>query len=416
MSFNPFKEKPMKYEDTIMDWKTMCPTTYDKFDVDPYTRLRMILMNGTEFEAVWFKHHLHRHCNNNDLRREVAKIRRSEQQQQKKVSAIKPISENILENTIGYEHLAVDLTAMLAAREKDPKVKMALDFALLEDFDHLYRYADLMDLEYGTHAEHLIGKLAEIMPGRPTISEHRFPYDDVRDFINSKTADPITKLNIGIIVAAEQQTMNYYMNQAAFYGSDLGRKLYTEIAMIEEQHVTHYGSLMDPNCTLLECWVNHEYTECYLYYSCYQDETCQNTKLIWEQMLNQEIQHLHTAADCLKKYENKEWQQVIPNGNFPELLHFCPQKEYIRNVLKNTVYLTGKKEGYEDVSKLPENYEFFTYQNIVNNNVNDVASHVVINKYIEKRGHDYRYQDTEHPVKELRDRTIDNTEVGRFVD
>lgn len=414
MSFNPFNEKPMKYDETVVDWKGMYPKSYDKDTVDPYTKLRIILMNGAEYEEVWFGHHFHRHCQDNDLRRELGLVRRIEQQQQKKVSCMKPISENIIEQTIGYEHLAVDLTAILAGREKDPNVKMALDFALLEDFDHLYRYADLMDLEYGVHAEKLVGNLAEIMPGRPTISEHRYAYDDIKRPIVDKNADPITKLNIAIITAAEQQTMNYYMNQAAFYNTDLGRQLYAEIAMIEEQHVTHYGSLKDPNSTMLECWLNQEYTACYLYYSCYQDETCPETKKVWEQFLNIELQHLHKAAECLKRFENKEWQQVIPKGEFPQLLKFTSQKDYVRDVLKNTVYLTGHKEAYEDVNNLPEDYEFFKWQNIVNNNVNHVPSHIVIDNYIRKQGHDYRYQDSPHPVKELQDRKKDNTEVGRF--
>lgn len=413
MSLNPFNEKPMKYDQTLMDWKNMYPTAYDKQEVDPYTKLRIILMNGTEYEAVGFSHRFHRMCPNMDLRRELAMTRRVEQQQQKKVSCLKPISENIIENTIGYEHLAVDLTAILAGREKNSEVKMALDFALLEDFDHLYRYADLMDLEYGVHAEKLICNYAEIMPGRPTISEHRYPYDDIKPPQDFMSADLLTKLNVGIIVAAEQQTMNYYMNQAAFYNTDLGRQLYAEIAMIEEQHVSHYGSLFDPNATLLECLLMHEYTECYLYYSCFEDETCPYTKKLWEQLFLQEVQHLHKAADLLKKYEKKEWQQVIPDGMFPELLKFTNQKEYVRNILSTTVFLTGKKEGYEDVAKLPKNYEFFKYQNIINANVDEVPSHVVIKNYIAKSGHDYRYEIRPHPVMELRDRKIDNVNVGR---
>ena len=46
-------------------------------------------MNGTEFEAnVWFSHQFSRHASgDNDLRRELALIRRSEQQQQKLLSA-----------------------------------------------------------------------------------------------------------------------------------------------------------------------------------------------------------------------------------------------------------------------------------------------------------------------------------------
>ncbi|HKL93712.1 MAG TPA: hypothetical protein VJZ69_00320, partial [Clostridia bacterium] len=308
--------------------------------------------------------------------------------------------------------LAVDLTAILGAREPDKYVKKALDFALLEDFDHLYRYADLMDLEHGMHAERLVGDYTEIMPGRPTISEHRFPYDDVRRFVDNKTADPITKLNISIITAAEQQTMNYYMNIGQFYSSDLGRQLYSEIAMIEEQHVTHYGSLLDTRCTWLESNLMHEYVECYLYYSCMEDEEDAKIKMIWEQHLNQEIAHLHAAALMLQKYEGKEWMEVIPNGAFPELLKFHSNKEYVRNVLKS-VSLTTEKEDYIMVKDLPQDYEFFKYQKAVNKNARYVASHNAVSSYIETTGHDYRFEVAPHPVHELRDRSVDNTEVGR---
>jgi rubrerythrin len=411
-TFNPFNEKAAKVKDTFLNWKSMYPKSYDGETVSPFTKLRIILMNGTEYEAIWFSHQFQRHCTDNDIRRELALARRIEQQQQKRVSMLKPIGEDILETTIGYEHLAVDLTAILAAREPNGYVKKALDFALLEDFDHLYRYADLMDLERGVHAENLVGDYVEIMPGRPTISEHRFPYDDVRRFTDNKTADLITRLNIAIITAAEQQTMNYYQNQGQFYTSDLGRKLYSEIAMIEEQHVTHYGSLMDTRCTWLEENLFHEYVECYLYYSCMMDEEDKNIKKIWEEHLEQEIAHLHAAALLLEKYEKKHWQEVIPNGAFPELLSFRSNKDYVRNVLR-TVGLTSEKEDYKLVGDLPDNYEFFKYQDAVNRDVESVASHKTIKEYIEDTGHDYRFEEEPHPVPQLRDRTMDNTEVGR---
>ena len=94
--------------------------------------------------------------------------------------------------------------------------------------------------------------------------------------------------------------MNFYMNLGNYYGSDLGRQLYLEIAMIEEDHVSHYGSLLDTRCTWLENLLLHEYVECYLYYSFYMDESCARTKSIWEMHLNQEIAHLHKAAELLK--------------------------------------------------------------------------------------------------------------------
>lgn len=413
MSMNPFTEKPIKTNDDFYSWKEMSVKPYNKFDVDPYTRVRIILANGAEYEAVWFCHQFHRHEPNNDLRRELAITRRKEQQQQKRIAALKPIGEGILEHTIGYEQLAVDLTAIFAARESDKYVKQAMDFALLEDFDHLYRYADLLEMDKGIIAEKLLGGYTELMPGRPTIAEHRYPADDVKRYTNFKKASSLTKLDINILTAAEQQTMNYYMNQAAFYQNKLGRQLYTEIGMVEEQHVSLYGGLKDTTCTWLEEMLMHEYTECYLYYSLWQDETDNYVKKIWEQHFNDELAHLHKAVELLQKYENKVWQQVIPKGEFPELLAFHSNIEYIRDVLKNTVTLTAKGEGYTEVSELPADAKFFEYNSEVNVKDSDVASHCVIKKYISDNDKDYRFQTAEHPVEELRDRRHDNTTVGR---
>ena len=342
--FNPFNEKPVKTNDRFYNWKELSVKPYDKFDVDPYTRVRVILANGAEYEAVKFSHAFHRHCDDNDIRRELAVTRRKEQQQQKRIAALKPIGEGILEHTIGYEQLAVDLTAIFAERESNKYVKQAMDFALLEDFDHLYRYADLLEMDKGVIAERLVGKYTELMPGRPTIAEHRYPMDDVKRFVNYKQAGSLTKLDINILTAAEQQTMNYYMNQAAFYQNNVGRQLYTEIGMIEEQHVTLYGGLMDTTCTWLEENLMHEYTECYLYYSLLNDETDERVKRVWEEHFNDELAHLHKAVELLQKYENKVWQQVIPQGEFPELLSFRSNIEYIRKVIAETVTLTADRD------------------------------------------------------------------------
>ena len=150
---NPFDQKPEKIFDTIQNWKSLYDYSYNKNTADPYTKTRVILMNGTEYEANWFSHQFARNCDNNDIKRELALSRYIEKQQQKKIATLRPINETILETTISYEQLAIDLTAVLAKRETDINVKSALDFALLEDFDHLYRYSDLLELEHGIHAE-----------------------------------------------------------------------------------------------------------------------------------------------------------------------------------------------------------------------------------------------------------------------
>ena len=412
--FNPFKEKPIKIENCLGDWASLNPKPYAKTKTSPYTKTRIILMNGTEFEACWFMHQFMRHCDDPELRKELALIRRNEQQQQKRIAALKPCDENILETTIGYEQLAVDLTAMLARRATDPNVKKALDFALLEDFDHLYRFSNLLKMDFDIESKDLVGDYTEVTIGRPTIAEHRYPYDDIKHFINSKTADPFTKLTTHIITAAEQQTMNFYMNIGNTYPHPLGRRLYSEIAMIEEQHVSQYGSLIDPNCTWLENWLMHEYVECYLYYSCYEDETDPNVKKIWHEHLQHEISHLHKVAELVEKYEHKTYQQVLnSDGSFPEPLRFGENIDYIRDVIKASITITAFREDYKNIIDMDDKAEFFSYQKIVNNDLGDVASHQVIEEYIERFDKDYRVEVEPHPIEILQERTCDNTKIAR---
>ena len=410
---NPFKEKPRPIEKLFQNWEQLYPKPYNKREVDPYTKTRIILMNGTEFEANWFSHNFARNTCDNELRRDLAMTREIEKQQQLKISLLKPCDESILEHTIGYEQLAVDLTAELAKRELDCNVKTALDFALLEDFDHLYRYANLLEMSEGVAAEWLVGRYTEIMPGRPTISEHRCPKDNVRRCIDAKNSDVQTVLNTMIITAAEQQTMNYYMNVTNFAKNDIGRRLYQEIALVEEEHVSHYESLMDASATPFEKLLWHEYCECYLYWSCYMTETDPYIKNLWEENLQMEITHLHKAVELLQKYEGKEWQEVIKDGEFPAPISLHENIDYVRKILGDTVQYTSVLEGYKRINDLPEDSDFFAYQKIVNPTVDIVPSHNVIDGFIKRRGADYRFQVAPSPVPELRNRRVDNTSVGR---
>ena len=410
---NPFKHETKDVENYYFTWDRMYPKAYNKEETSPWTKVRIILMNGTEFESNWFLHQFARNCNNQDLKREIAKVRAQEQQQQKRISCLKPINENMLETTISYEQLAIDLTAILAQNCKDKNTKAALDFALLEDFDHLYRFSNLLKMDFKIDASKLVGEYTEITPARPTISHHRHPIDNVRFPMNADTTDIYTKLVGNIITAAEQQTMNFYMNMAQMYKNDLGRRLFAEIGMVEEEHVTQYESLKDPTCTWLEQWVMHEYTECYLYYSMYEDESDEYIKDIWKEHFEMEVSHLKLACECLKKYEGKDCKQVIPKPDFPKLLKFGENIAYVRKVIL-TANVTSVLEEYIDINKLRDDARFFKYNNSINRYEKDVASHATIEKFIKKNGKDYRYQVDDHPIKALQNRSYDSVEVGRI--
>ena len=207
--------------------------------------------------------------------------------------------------------------------------------------------------------------------------------------------------------------MNYYMNVCAFYPTELGRKLYQEIGMVEEEHVTQYGSLIDVNVGWAECNLLHEFVECFLYWSCMETETDSMVKKIWTMHLDQELIHLAKAVQLLNKYTGKEWQEVVKNPVFERPLSLHSNKEYVRKILKTTVDLTSRKEDYVRVSELSDNGSFQKFQSFMNRDVSGVPSHQVIENEIMLKGSDYRYEDCGNPLRELRDATRDNVMVGR---
>lgn len=424
---NPFNTESKPVQENFLSWEQMYPKPYNKKKVSPYTKLRVILAAGAEFDSQWFLHQFARHCPDNDLRREIAIVRNQEQQQQKRVASLKPLDEHFLETTISYEQLAIELTAILAQRETDQNSKDALNLALLEDFDHLYRFANLLKKDFDIEAETLLGKFTEVMPGRPTINEHRHPYDHIKYSMCGKTAAPFSKLAANIITAAEQQTMNFYMNMAANYHNDIGRKLFAEIGMVEEMHVSQYECLADPTCSWLEMWLFHEYTECYMYWSLMQDEPDAQAKQIWQQHFAMEVAHLKHVATILEKYERRKAKDIIPEPDFPEPLVFGQNKKYIRDIIADQVWLTSDREKLVDVRTIPKDADYFYYNNTVNGTPNSVASHLIIKECIKvfsKKDNErsdqgssrsegaYRYQEKPHPIEQLDDRKKDNVIVG----
>ncbi|KMQ50061.1 hypothetical protein CHISP_3015 [Chitinispirillum alkaliphilum] len=397
MGFNPFSEKGTPLSKQTKTWSDLNVNPYDHYTVEPYTRTRCILMNGIEVEASFFYHNFHRHTSNQEIRQELAQIRRIEQQEQKMINWLIPSHQSTLELTIAYEQLAVDLTAAMAKSEPDPYVKAALDFGLLEDFDHLYRYANLLSLTDELKAEAIVKDLTEITPGRPTVLEHVHPIDTVRNHYNREKASAITKLHVETIIAAEQQTMNFYMTVGNRFENKIGRSLYQEIAQIEEQHVTHYGSLSDPGASWLEMAVLHEYNECYMYWSCMQSETNQSVKGIWEQCLENEISHLHKVSDLMKKYENTDPSEKFPSA-FPEPLVLSPAKDYVREIISSQMHFTGDQTRFVPMKQAESKERFENYQDQVNMGLY-IASQKVVQNAIDAHGQDYRVEtEGENPV------------------
>lgn len=337
MSLDLLKEKGTPLEKQVFTWREVAPHPFSKLDDDAFTRVRVILMNGIEAASIRFSHGAARMIDG-DLRKHLAMVRRVDHMQQIMVNWLLPADQSTLETTIGYEQVAIEVTASVAQNEPDDYLAQVYRFGMLEDFDHLYRFSALLDRLEGKDPNNILQSYTDIRPGRPTSVEHRHPLDDLRNPYDARTADPISKLNALTIVAAEHQTRDFYMNVAPGYADPVARQLYAEIAAIEEQHVTQYGSLIDPDQTLLEQWLMQEANEAYNYWSCMQQEGNPRVKAIWERCLSYEITHVQYVADLLQKYQGRDPAEILPPA-LPDPIEFKSHREFVRKTLEKEVDL-----------------------------------------------------------------------------
>jgi rubrerythrin len=351
MALNLFTAKGCPLDQQRFTWRDMVQKPISKLDDDAFTRVRIILMNGIENEALRFQHAAAR--KNRDLRLPLAQIRRTEQHQATMVNWLLGADHSPLETTIAYEQVAIEVTAAVAQAEPDAYLAQAYRFGLLEDFDHMYRYSALLDRLEGKDANNILQSYTDILPGRATMVEHRAPEDDLREPYDRVTAAPLSKLHALTITAAEHQTHDYYMNIGPLFADPVARQLYAEIASIEEQHVTQYESLLNPDETWLEQWLLHEATEVYNYYSCVQQETNHRVKAIWERFLDYELGHFQHVAALFKQYERRDPMEVIPDA-LPEPVRFASQRDFVRQVLKQEVDLRAKGSRYVPKSEESE--------------------------------------------------------------
>jgi hypothetical protein len=361
MAFNPLDHKGTPLEKQLFTWRDLVQKPISKLDDDAYTRIRVILMNGLELEALNFQRACARM--NRELQPHLAMVRRVDHHQATTINWLIGADHSPLETTIAYEHVAVDITAGVALREPDPYLAQVYRFGLLEDFDHLYRYSALLDRLEGKDANNILQSYADILPGRPTMVEHRHPLDDLRSPYDKLSADPLTKLHALTIMASEQQTHNYYMNIGPLFSDPVARQLYAEIASIEEQHVTQYESIIDPTETWMEKWLMHEAMEVYNYHGCMTQETNPRIKAIWERFLDYELGQLHYVGQLFQKYDGRDMAEVLP-AVMPDPIPHASQREFVRQTLAAELDLRADGPRFVDKSQEPQrSIELRGYEN-----------------------------------------------------
>ena len=90
MTFNPLEQRGIPLDKQLRNWRELDVPPIDPDRCDPYTRCRIIAMNGIEVEAILFSHQLARNTVDPEIKRQLAQTRYVEAQQQKVVNWLCP--------------------------------------------------------------------------------------------------------------------------------------------------------------------------------------------------------------------------------------------------------------------------------------------------------------------------------------
>jgi hypothetical protein len=361
MAINLFNDHGTAVDRQRFTWKELAGKPISKLDDDAFTRIRVILMNGVELDSLRYKQVLLR-CNR-EAREPVAQLMRAEQHQATAVNWLLSADHSPLETTIAYEQVAIEVTASVAQLEPDPYQAQAYRYGLLEDFDHLYRYSALLDRLEGKDANNILQGYTDVVPGRPTLVHHRAPENDLCEPY-ARDAQLATKLHAITLVGGEYQTHDYYMNIGPIFADPVARMLYAEIASVESQHITHYGSMVNPDESPLEKLLLHEAMEVWNYAGCAEQETNPRLKAMWERFLDYELGHLQVALRLFKDIERRDPAEVLADGKLPAFIQYKSQRDFVRQTLAAEVGL--RKDGTQFVEEDDEAVSSMTYRNQLN--------------------------------------------------
>jgi len=360
MTINLFADRGAPLERQAFTWKELVQKPISKLDDDAFTRVRTILMNGVELDSVRMKQVMLRM--NGALREPIAMLMRTEQHQATLINWLIGADHSPIETTIGYEQTAIEVTASVAQLEADPYLAQGYRYALLEDFDHLYRYSALLDRLEGKDANNITQGHTDIIPARPTLVHHRAPeHELLRPY--ERNAPLATKLHAMTLTGGEYQTHDYYMTIGPLFTDPIARQLYAEIASIESQHIVHYGSMINPDELLLEKMLLQEACEVWNYSACVEQETNPRIKVIWERFLDYELGHLQVVMDLCKS-QGIDPAEILGDGKLPAPIVFKSHREYLREVIVNETQL--RKDGTEFVDESQEGETSLLYREQMN--------------------------------------------------
>jgi hypothetical protein len=309
--FNPLEHRGIPLDRQTEDWREFTATGIDLEQVEPYTRCRIATMSGIENAAVRFDRQMGRLAADPWLRGRFEVLRSVEARQRHAVAGLLAQPRTVLETALTYEQAAVDLDSWLARTEPDQARRQVYECDALEDFQHVYRYAELLDALQRHRPSRLVDEATGMLPDRPAVQQPASWYEEP-----GAPAVPglSSTLNAITMLAVEQHTVDFYDSVEAGSLESPVRPVYREVSWAEREQVDRHQALIDSAASRWEQLVTREYNECRLYYAFLEQEEDRRIRALWELNLQMELAHLQLAGELLRRFDGREPAEVVGVG------------------------------------------------------------------------------------------------------
>ena len=339
-----------------------------------------------------------------ELRQALSLISRVEARQAASLAHLPASAQEMASQAVFRGFLSLEATAALAQRMGPGPVREALCFLLPEYLDELYRLSNALMLLSGAPARLLLQGYGEIMPGRPLIACHRHPFDGVR----SPQADLPKEMALTALAAAEAAKGRFYLTAVSLKGMGEAEDLLEELALLSQDHETQLLSLLPRRGALARLYLLLA-TEKWLYDSWAQACPPEDPAIAFFQ---RERDHEEAALRRLREEAARLGTPLPELPALGPLWSLGPNKGFVRETLES-VGQTLCRGRETPVGQLPRNADFFRYQKRVCPDPETEPGHRIAARMIALSGSDYRYEIAPHPVEALRNRTRDETRLGR---
>jgi hypothetical protein len=323
--FNSLDHRGIPLERQLDDWRELTFADIDPEQVEPYTRCRVVAMSGVENAAARFDQQLGQLAADPELRGRFELLRSVEARQRQAVAGLLARPQSVLETALTYEEAAVNLDSWLARTEPDQPRRQVYECDALEDFQHVYRYAELVDAIQRRRPSHLVDEVDGMLPDRLGAPPPGHPEEP-------EAPELVSALNAITMLAIEQQSADFYDSVDADLLAPPARPVYREVSWAEREQVDRHQALVDAGPSPWEQLVVREYNECRLYYAFLDQESDPRIRAVWELNLQMELAHLQLAGDLLRRLDGREPAEVVGTG-LPDQPGLDANRMYLRQLL-----------------------------------------------------------------------------------